>query len=244
VYEKKSTLLFEISKLDRTLITDHFREKFDAIEEFHAEWSNYLKKPKIKEESVLKAIELAKERLKQIDELNVNEIILSKNVLKFNGSGMERIVDETFLGALRFQIDFNTLKAVEFKRLIPDLKESEFEQASYIDFLGNGLLFTAYQDRAHKLKFSVLNDAKSVVESFVHESELIVFNHFMTNQRHNLVLVDYGYNGLFRVFNKKLEVVREVRLENMDLKGTFKKNLLLLRFKICSLRYDQCLRVE
>lgn len=219
MYEKKSIILFEINKLDRSLITDHFREKFDAIEKFHLEWSNYLKKPKIKEESVLKGIEQANERLKQIEELNVSEVVLSKNVLKFKGSGMERILDETFLGGLKFQIDFSALKTVDFSRLIVDIKESKFEQASYIDFLGDGLFFTAYQDKSNCLKFSVLNDAKSVIESYVHEPELIIFNHFMTNQTLNLILVDYGYNGLFRIFNKKLEVIKEVRLENMDLKG-------------------------
>ena len=153
----------------------------------------------------------------------MDEIILNKNMLKFKKSESARYLDETFIGNLQFDVDFKSLQCIDFKSGLSDLLANDScaneMQSTYIDFLGDGLFFTAYQCKDHSLKFATFNEGKSVMESFVHETGLKSFNHFMTCQSRNLVIVDYGFGGLFRVFDKKLCIAKEACFNDMDLKG-------------------------
>ena len=227
MYEKKSIILFEINDIDKSLVTEHFNNKFETIESFHNEWLKYLKKPKIAEERVILGNDLAKKNLKTIIEINMNEIILNRNVLKFVKSD-ERLFGENLLGGLQFQVDYSDFKKIEFKKLIlgNESNEEMNMQNSYIDYLGDYLYFSAYEDKGQFLKFAVLNEI-AVVDTFTHDASLTVFNHFITNQTKHLVLIDYGYGNLFRIFNKNLKIIHEICLKDLELKGANHKHIFM-----------------
>lgn len=218
VYEKKSIILFEINDIDKSLVTEHFSNKFEAIESFHNEWLKYLKKSKIAEDRVILGNDLAKKNLKTITDINMNEIVLNRNVLRFIKSD-ERLFGENLLGGLQIQVDYADFKKIEFKKLIMSGESNaELMQNSYIDYLGDYLYFSAYEDKGKFLKFAVLNEI-AIVDTFTHDANLTVFNHFITNQTKHLVLIDYGFGSLFRIFNKNLKIIHEICLENLELKG-------------------------
>ena len=195
-YEQKSIQMFQTQV---NQLNSNINMALAEINVFHNEWDDYLKKSKINEDEMNQAIGLAGSYLDLLEvfRLNSNDMLLSNNVLKYEEA---ELVDEAqFIGALKFEINFNELKSIELGKLIPDL-QTEQVQNFYADYLGNGLYFTAYQDKENLLKFSILNEDKTVQACFTHNVNLTFLSHFITNQGKCLILIDDGCDDLFRIF--------------------------------------------
>ena len=211
-YELKSIKMFQ------TQVDSNINLALAEINVFHNQWDDYLKKSKINDDEMNEAIGLAGSFLDLLEVfgLNSNGMLLSNNVLKYEE--VELVDEAQFIGTLKFEIDFNELKSIELTKLIPDLQTEQVHNF-YADYLGNGLYFTAYQDKANLLTFSILNKDKTVKTCFTHNVNLTFLSHFITNQEKCLILIDYGCDDLFRIFDENLQIKHEIRLKSMELKG-------------------------
>jgi hypothetical protein len=195
----------------------------NEINEFEIKWESYLKNSELNEEEMINAIHLSLDHIKLLNGLrnNQNELIFDAYYqIKYN-----ECIEPAF-GSFEFQINLENLNCINLNEIIFDFKKTpkEYSQNSYIDYLGIDTYFAAYQNEKEFLKFCILyinNQDEIVVKAvFEHEKNLTLLNHFITNHKKNLILVDYGYDfDLFRVFDEQLQIKNEIKLKNMELKG-------------------------